>query len=265
MRTCKVLSSVQVDPKSFRRTTSTHVHDTKKVYRVSAHAAQRGNRGALVDRGANGSIIGNDAHVLYTHTQDKKLMLLGSITTRLILSRLSTQVQRHSHNVVKPSEYSDSAHTTERGEPSTHLVKLNGTQAMSFMIDLSKSEALNTSVPLMDTCCPLTLTTDYHTSHRFPTLKRSSMNSHTSYSLPLRNGIQLFLTTSCPPNQTGSTSSRTTLKTDTYVLPLSMLTGTTHVDILTRNLVLVTRRFSTWRSGLFLVSRPTKIMMTTPQ
>jgi len=67
MRMCKVLSSVQVDPKSFRRTTSIHVHNTKKVYRVSAHAAQRGNRGALVDRGANGGIIGNDAHVLYTH------------------------------------------------------------------------------------------------------------------------------------------------------------------------------------------------------
>jgi len=67
MRMCKVVSLVQVDPKSFRRTTSMHVHNTKKVYHVSAHAAQRGNRGALVDRGANGGIIGNDAHVLYTH------------------------------------------------------------------------------------------------------------------------------------------------------------------------------------------------------
>jgi len=46
---------------------SIHVHNTKKVYCVSAHAAQRGNRGALVDRGANGGIIGNDAHALYTH------------------------------------------------------------------------------------------------------------------------------------------------------------------------------------------------------
>ena len=44
------------------------MHNTKKVHRVSAHAAQRGNRGALVDRGANGGIIGNDAHALYTHT-----------------------------------------------------------------------------------------------------------------------------------------------------------------------------------------------------
>jgi len=68
MRTCKVLSSVQVDPKSFRRTTSIHVHNTKKkVHRVSAHAAQRGNRGALVDRGANAGITGNDAHILFTH------------------------------------------------------------------------------------------------------------------------------------------------------------------------------------------------------
>jgi len=68
MQICKVLSLVQVDPKSFRRTTSIHVHSTKRVHRVSAHAAQRGNCGALVDRGANGGIIGNDAHILYTHT-----------------------------------------------------------------------------------------------------------------------------------------------------------------------------------------------------
>jgi len=58
---------VQVDPKSFRRTASVHVHNTTRVYCVSADAAQRGNRGALVDRGANGGIIGNDAHVLYMH------------------------------------------------------------------------------------------------------------------------------------------------------------------------------------------------------
>jgi len=192
-------------------------------------------------------------------------MLLGSITIRSILSRLSTQVQRYLHNVARPSEYSDSTLTTERGEPSTHLDKLNGTKAIPFMTDPTKSEALNTSVPLTATCCPSTLTTDYRTSHRFPTHKRSLMNFHTSYSLPLRNGTQLFLTTSCPPNQTGLTLSRTILKTDTYALPLSMLTGTTYIDILTRNLILVTRRFSTRRSGLFLVSKPTKIMTTTPQ
>ena len=37
------------------------------MYRVSVHAAQHGNRGALVDRGANGGIIGDYAHILYTH------------------------------------------------------------------------------------------------------------------------------------------------------------------------------------------------------
>ena len=68
MRISKVLSSEQVDPKSFQRTVSVHAHNiTKRVYCVSAHAAQRGNRGALVDRGANGGIIGDDAHILYTH------------------------------------------------------------------------------------------------------------------------------------------------------------------------------------------------------
>jgi len=65
---CKVLSLVQVDPKSFRRTKSVHAHNTtKRAHRASAHAARRGNRDALVDRGANGGIIGDDAHVLYTH------------------------------------------------------------------------------------------------------------------------------------------------------------------------------------------------------
>ena len=218
MHICKVLSSVQVDPKFFRHTTSIHVHNTKKVYRVSAHAAQRGNCGALVDRGAK-EASSEMMHTCFTHTQDKKSMLLGLITTRSILSRLSTQVQRYLHNVAKPSAYSDSTFTTERGEPSTHLDKSSGTKAMLFTTDLSRSEALNTSVHLMATYYPSTLTTDCRTYHRFPTHRRSSMNSHTSYSLPLRNGIQLFLTTSYPPNQTGSTSSRTMLKTDTYALP----------------------------------------------
>jgi len=44
-----------------------HVHNAKRVHHVSAHAAQRGNRGALVDGGANEGIIGNDAHVLCMH------------------------------------------------------------------------------------------------------------------------------------------------------------------------------------------------------
>jgi len=67
MRMCKVSSSVQVDPKYFQPATSMHVHNTtKRVCRVSAHAAQQGNRGAVVDRGANGGIIGDDAHVLCT-------------------------------------------------------------------------------------------------------------------------------------------------------------------------------------------------------
>jgi len=204
-------------------------------------------------------------HMYFTHTQDKKSTLLGLITIRSILSRLSVQVQRCSHNVAKPSEYSDSTLTMERGEPSTHLDKSSGAQAMSFTTNLSKSEELNTSVHLTDAYYPLILTMGCHTFHRFPTHKRSSMNFHTSYSLPPRNGTQLSLTTSCPPNQTSSTSSRTILKMDTYVRLLLMLTGTAYVDILTRNPVLVTRRFSTRRSDLFLVSKPTTTMMTTPQ
>jgi len=138
----------------------------------------------------------------------------------------------------------------ERGKPSTHPDRLSGVKATSFMTNLSRLEVLNTSAHLTATHYLSTLTMDYCTYHRYPTHRRSSTNFHTSYSLPPRNGIQLFLTTSCPPNQTGSTSSRMMLKTDTYVLPLSMLTGTTYTDILTRNPVLVIRRFSTRRSDL---------------
>jgi len=48
MPTRKVLSSVQVDPKSFRHATSVHVHNaSKRVCHASARAAQRGNGGAL--------------------------------------------------------------------------------------------------------------------------------------------------------------------------------------------------------------------------
>jgi len=64
MQICKVLSSAQMDPQSFRRTASMHAHNSKRVHRASAHAAECGDRGALVDRGANGGIIGHDAHVL---------------------------------------------------------------------------------------------------------------------------------------------------------------------------------------------------------
>ena len=60
-------------------------------------------------------------HTCFAHTQDKKSMLLGSTTTRSILSRLSMQVQRHLRNVAKPSECSDSMLAAERGGPFTHL------------------------------------------------------------------------------------------------------------------------------------------------
>jgi len=77
-----------------------------------------------------------------------------------------------------------------------------------------------------------------------PNTQKEFDELHTSCSPPLRNGIQLFLTINCLPNQTGLTSSRMTQKTDTYVLPPSMLTGTTSTDIQMRNRVLATRRFS---------------------
>jgi len=44
----------------------THTQHQESVLCIRT-CRKRGNRGALVDRGANGGIIGNDAHVLYTH------------------------------------------------------------------------------------------------------------------------------------------------------------------------------------------------------
>ena len=43
---------------------------TRPIYRVSQHSQRRSKRGALVDRGANGGILGNDAHVILTHQRE---------------------------------------------------------------------------------------------------------------------------------------------------------------------------------------------------
>ena len=67
----EVLSSVQIDPKSPPRQLEVFVEDsvrsTRKL-RVSAHAVKRDQRGALIDRGANGGIVGNDAHIIHVYT-----------------------------------------------------------------------------------------------------------------------------------------------------------------------------------------------------
>jgi len=207
-------------------------------------------------------------HTHFTHTQDKKLMLLGSITTRSILSRLSTQVQRYLQNVAKPSTYSDSTLATERGEPSTHLDKSSGTKAISFTTDLSRPVALNTSVHLTATYYPSIdidnglpyISQVPHTQKEFDELPHVIFSSSAEWDpTVLDNKL------SSQPNWFDIVKNDTVLKTDTYVLPLSMLMGTTYTDILTRNPVLVTRRFSTRRSDPFLVSKPTTTMMTTPQ
>ena len=46
--------------------------DPPEVYRVNAHSARlsRQQRGSLIDRGANGGILGNDARVIFEHTRE---------------------------------------------------------------------------------------------------------------------------------------------------------------------------------------------------
>ena len=58
---------VQSDPTG-RTTTSISTHETiRPTYSVSKHAISRAKRGSLVDRGANGGILGSDAHVRVKH------------------------------------------------------------------------------------------------------------------------------------------------------------------------------------------------------
>ena len=57
-----VVPLVQFDPPI-----TVAMHETRVRYHVSQHQISRSKRGALVDRGANGGIIGNDAVVIYQH------------------------------------------------------------------------------------------------------------------------------------------------------------------------------------------------------
>ena len=54
----QVMPSIQIDPKA--------------VYRVNEHSAHasRQLRGSLIDRGANGGILGNDARVIFEHIRE---------------------------------------------------------------------------------------------------------------------------------------------------------------------------------------------------
>ena len=61
-QTQEVMPTVKTDPAPIE------VYNT--AYRVSNHST-RSQRGALVDRGANGGIIGNDARVIHTHLHRK--------------------------------------------------------------------------------------------------------------------------------------------------------------------------------------------------
>ena len=58
MSTDKVMPSVQNGP-----------FPKRHIYKVSANVASGTRRGALVDRGANGGILGNDARVTLQHMQ----------------------------------------------------------------------------------------------------------------------------------------------------------------------------------------------------
>ena len=76
---CEVLPSVQFDPRLSTRqvNVSTHVTSPTRIkYHVSEHALRRDSRGALVDRGANGGIIGDDAHVVYVY-QNQEVDVTG--------------------------------------------------------------------------------------------------------------------------------------------------------------------------------------------
>jgi len=58
------MPSVQIGPST--DTLDIHTHVTQR-YSVSSHVVKRSQRGSLVDRGANGGVLGNDAHVFLQH------------------------------------------------------------------------------------------------------------------------------------------------------------------------------------------------------
>ena len=70
----KVMPPVQADSTKHKPNTCVNVHDSYKArnrcYNVSNHVTKHNKRGSLVDRGANGGIIGDDARVILQHQRE---------------------------------------------------------------------------------------------------------------------------------------------------------------------------------------------------
>ena len=64
----EVVSSVQYGPKF--TSTLVNTNEQENRYSVSNHAISRSKRGSLIDRGANGGIIGNDARIIHKHQRE---------------------------------------------------------------------------------------------------------------------------------------------------------------------------------------------------
>ena len=62
----EVLPLVQFDLSKNVRFQS-HAHSTSRIQYKVSNATRRDKRGALIDRGANGGIIGDDAHVIHIY------------------------------------------------------------------------------------------------------------------------------------------------------------------------------------------------------
>ena len=74
-QSCEVLPSVQFDLSKNVRFQA-HTHSTSRIQYKVSNATRRDKRGALIDRGANGGIIGDDAHVIHVY-QDQEVDVTG--------------------------------------------------------------------------------------------------------------------------------------------------------------------------------------------
>ena len=65
------MSSVGTDPTHTNPQVCGRLREAHVHYRVTNHERKKRNlRGSLVDRGANGGILGKDARVIRTHTRE---------------------------------------------------------------------------------------------------------------------------------------------------------------------------------------------------
>jgi len=217
-----------------------------------------------VDRGANGGITGNDAHVLFTHPGQEVNVTgidnhqINSLKVVDASAKILTQrgeaigiFRQHAYHGKGQTIHSSGQIEWHKGNiVHDRSLKVGGAQHVRALDGYVLPIDIDNGLPHMSQVP--------HTQKDFDELPHVIFSSSAEWDpTVLDNKL------SSQPNWFDIVKNGTE---DGYLrTSLSMLAGTTYTDILTRNPVLVIRRFSTRRSDLFLVSKPTMTTMTTPQ